>query len=114
MLLVSSTLYGAWGAGAMVSTVQDAAVTNIPTTYAAAGGTFHNTGANYSHIAVINDTGTAIRLCFNTTSPAGCSDDAYLPANQAMALDDVLIRAVFVKSDGAAITAGTVWVGVWQ
>lgn len=114
-ILLSSQL--AFGViGGVTSDILDTAVTNLPTTFTDGDAERLSNLKFKTHVAVTNDTATAIFICWKAKTAATCSSpgDWYIPANGSFVFDEIATsNSVFVRSAGAAISSGTIATGAW-
>jgi len=96
------------------SVVRDASATNIPTAFTDGDALLLTGILSKGHIAIQNDTLVDVGVCFKVSVAADCVVDLLVLAGQGVILDEVRIStSIFVRSEGAAIAVGQIYIGTW-
>lgn len=98
----------------------NAASNNIPVAFSTAAGSRLLSGllpGLYKHLSIVNE--TLVQISFlnqnSATAPsASSSNRVFIPAGAGIIMDNFRVQdAIFIQSEGSAITIGTVEVTVW-
>ena len=93
----------------------DTSVTNIDAAYSGAGGTAFSSLASKNGFAVYNKTAIDVAVSLPTGAcSAGSPDHFVVPANGGIIIDKVaVIKSICLRSLGAVISTGLVYVSTW-
>lgn len=90
----------------------DTSSTNIPTAYAVSTGSLVLSGIAYAqNVLITNGASTGLVLNFSAGDPANAptTDEGHVPASATTLIPNVkLSSTLYVRSDGSAISSGTV------